>query len=185
MSLPPPSHLQLYDLTTMLVEPFQCPQPLSPCNLLSIKRIELRKRHNDIITVARVIWKRRNDMIEDDDDDDDEVSPVHGFPVRNKSLRWMFGTRLSTLVSSPIKLSVKSSFCSDSQPCKFSIRSTLFMARLRYSSFFNLWRFSGSLSCTEFIHTTAQQRESCIVIGGEQRQQPSDEINRKWGNWKN
>lgn len=71
------------------------------------------------------------------------ISPVHGFPVRNSSCKQMLCFKDSTLVSSPIKLSVKSSFCNDSHRSKFSTFSTLFMAKFTYSSFFNLWRFSG------------------------------------------
>lgn len=71
------------------------------------------------------------------------ISPVHGFPVKNNSRKWIFSFKLSTLVISPIKFNVRSSFCSDSHPFRFSTSSMLFIARFTYSSFFNLWRFSG------------------------------------------
>lgn len=70
-------------------------------------------------------------------------SPVQGFPVKNSSCKWMFSFKLSTLVNSPMKFNVRSSFCNDSQPARFSILSMLFIARFTYSSFFNLWRFSA------------------------------------------
>lgn len=57
----------------------------------------------------------------------------------------MFPANLSTLVNSPMKFNVRSSFCSDSQPSRFSILATLFIARFKYSSFFNLLRFSGRM----------------------------------------
>lgn len=76
-----------------------------------------------------------------------KCSPVHGFPVRYKSRRKIFDFRLSMLVNSPMKFNVRSSFSNDSHPLKFSILSTLFIARFRYSSFFNLWRFSDSVNC--------------------------------------
>lgn len=41
-----------------------------------------------------------------------------------------------------MKFSVRSNFRSDSQPSKFSIRSTLFIAKFKYSNFFSLFKFS-------------------------------------------
>lgn len=72
-------------------------------------------------------------------------SPVQGLPVRKSSCKWTLHLRLSTLVKSPMKFNVRSNFCSDSHPPRFSIFSTLFIAKFRYSSFFNLARFSGWL----------------------------------------
>lgn len=76
-------------------------------------------------------------------------SPVHGFPVRNNSCRWTFRFKLSMLVNSPTKFNVRSSFCSDSHAPRFSIFSMLFIARFKYSSFFNLLRFSARVQASK------------------------------------
>lgn len=82
------THLQLYDVTTILVESLRRLQPLGPCNLMSIKWIELWKRHNDIITVAWIIfcswmWGERveNGMIKDDNRTERDAHLCTDFPL--------------------------------------------------------------------------------------------------------
>ena len=85
---------------------------------------------------------------------------VQGLPTRNlpansqicpdsssfrptySSRKCMLSFKLSILVKSSMKFTVKSSFCKDSHPCKFSILLTLLSAKLRYRSALSFPKFS-------------------------------------------
>ena len=70
---------------------------------------------------------------------------MHGFPIKNISLRELIFLKLKQLSIKflpEIKLHVKSNFFKDSFLSKFSIFSILFNAKLRYSNSFNFDKFS-------------------------------------------
>lgn len=142
-----PLYLQLNYFLSIRLEALLCLQTFRPGDFTTIQSAQLRESNDDVISVAGEIcgvanWNQLKcitcTIIL-------MSSPVHGFPVRKSSRNCTLPFKVSTLVKSPTKFNVRSNFCSDSHPSRFSIFSTLFMARFRYSSFFNLARFSGRL----------------------------------------
>lgn len=136
-------YLQLNHFPSIRFERLLCFEAFRSGDFKTVQRCQLRKSDDDVIAIIRIIWLEFCSQLGRLQSNSLSHLPVQGFPVRNNSCRWMLRCKLSTLVNSPMKFNVRSNFCSDSHPSRFSIFSTLFIARFRYSSFFNLLRFSG------------------------------------------